>query len=242
MKRLGRARRLGIAAAAVAIVGLFGWLFREPLLAGAGAFLVREGAPAKADLIVVVRGDEVFFDRALKAAELFKAGLAPDVYVSSALDDRAAVRLRSRGVSLDSAQERIVRVLAQGGVPCGHIVLDAGTGGGGTAGEMHRVRAFVKSRGAGSVILVTSWFHSRRVGLIAANALSDVSVFVVTAGGEATQRDWWRHRYLTVTVVEEYLKLLLQTLGVTPRFGDDPHSEAAAYLQPPPSCPAQPRA
>jgi uncharacterized SAM-binding protein YcdF (DUF218 family) len=241
-RRLRRARRLGLAVAAAALVGVFGWFFREPLLAGAGAFLVRQDAPAKADIIVVVRGDEVFLDRTLKAAELFKAGLAPNIYVSSALDDEAASRLHDRGISLDSGQERIVYVLAQAGVPCAHIVVDSAASGGGTAGEMRRVRTFVKSRGAASVILVTSWFHSRRVGMIAASTLADVSVLVVAADSVATERNWWHHRFLAVTVVEEYFKLLLQTLAIAPRFDDDPRSGTAAYLQPPPSCRAGSRA
>jgi uncharacterized SAM-binding protein YcdF (DUF218 family) len=239
-RRFRRARRLGVALAAAAVLGVLAWIFRADLLSGAGAFLVREQAPSHAEVAVVIRGDETTFDRALKAAELFNAGLAAQVYVSSALDDLAAGGLRSRGVSLRSGRDRIVSVLAQRGVPCDRIVVDSAPPGGGTVGELRRVAAFVKSRGLASAILVTSWFHSRRVEAIAAGLLPQVAVRVVAARGEASERNWWRHRYVALTVAEEYLKLIAYELGIVPGFSDDPKTTSEAYLQPPPSCEAGP--
>jgi uncharacterized SAM-binding protein YcdF (DUF218 family) len=235
--RLRRARCLGLAIAAAAIIGLLGWISRETLLGGAGAFLLRQDAPSAADVIVVVRGDEVRFDRALKAAELFNAGLAPLVYVSSALDDLAAAALQARGISTASGQDKVVGVLVQRGVPCGRIAVDTGLPGGGTAGEMRRVGAFAKSRGIASAILVTSWFHSRRLRLVAETTLPDVRVRIVAADAQAAEHNWWRRRYLALTVAEEYLKLLSYKLGIAASFADDPRAGGTAtYLEPPSRC------
>ena len=103
-----------------------------------GSLLVAGGPPAKADLIVVMRGDEEFYDRALTAARLFREGFAPAVYVSSALTDKGSQQLRARGIEMPSGQENIVSVLRQSGVPCDRIILGRGAGGG-TEGEMRRV-------------------------------------------------------------------------------------------------------
>src|SRR5205823_3693980 len=58
-----------------------GYLFRVPLLTAAGRFLVEDDKPEKADVAVVLGGDE-FGTRIIKAAQLATAGYAPYVLVS----------------------------------------------------------------------------------------------------------------------------------------------------------------
>jgi uncharacterized SAM-binding protein YcdF (DUF218 family) len=190
-------------------------------------------------LIVVMRGDEEFYDRALTAARLFREGYAPAVYVSSALADRGSQRLRSRGIVIPSGQENIVSILQQSGVPCDRIILDRGPGGGGTEGEMHRVLRVAQARGAVSVLIATSWFHARRVAMLMRQVLrpSLADTLLVVADSEIGPHNWWTHRYAAITVLEEFVKLGLQaTVGLI-GFGDDPGEErGAASIGPPSSC------
>jgi uncharacterized SAM-binding protein YcdF (DUF218 family) len=204
-----------------------------------GDLLVTGGAPAKAEVIVVMRGDEELYDRALTAARLFSEGFANAVYVAAALADRGSRQLRQRGVAIPSGQDNIALILRQSGVPCDRIILDQGPGGGGTASEIHRVLRMAQARGVSSVLIVTSWFHARRVAMLMRQVLrpSLADTLLVVADSEIGPHNWWTHRYAAITVLEEFVKLGLQaTVGLI-GFGDDPGEErGAASIGPPSSC------
>jgi uncharacterized SAM-binding protein YcdF (DUF218 family) len=208
---------------------------RDAVLGGLGRYLVADGKPAPADAIVVMRGDEDNYDRAVAGAALFKAGDAPVVYVSSALSDEGTERLRAHGIAVPSGQQRIVSVLFQSGVPCGDILVDKNPGGGGTWGEMTRIKQMLASRQAHSVEIVTSWFHSRRVKLIADRLLEPAGVRgkVAVANSLNGPDNWWHFRYVTLTVGEEYLKLATQIAFGAMHFGDD--STVGAKVEPAPA-------
>jgi uncharacterized SAM-binding protein YcdF (DUF218 family) len=198
-------------------------------LRGMGSLLAAGDPPAKADLIVVMRGDEAFYDRALTSARLFREGFAPAVYVSSALTDKGSQQLRARGIEMPSGQENIVSILRQSGVPCDRIILGRGAGGG-TEGEMHRVLLIARARAAASVLIVTSWFHARRVAMLMRQVLRPTlaETLLVVADSEIGPHNWWTHRYAAITVLEEFVKLSLQATVGSIGFGDDPGEERGA--------------
>ena len=209
------------------------------VLAGIGSFLVVGGTPGKADVIVVMRGDEEFYDRALTAARLFNRGYASAVYISAALADRGSQQLQARGITLPSGRDNIVSVLRQSGVPCDRIVVDRGSGGGGTAGEMRRVLQMTQARGISSILVVTSWFHARRVAMVMRQVLrpSLTDMLLVVADSSIGPHNWWQHRYMTITVFEEFVKLALQATVGSIGFSDDPREEPGpAATGSPPSC------
>jgi len=233
---MGRRRRAALLALLVlAAAGALAWTNREALLRAAGTFLLDPDAVAKADIAVVMRGDETRFDRAVKAAALVRDGWTDRIYVSSALADLAARDLAARGVVLPSAQDAIVSVLTQRGVPCERIVVDASPPGGGTAGEMRRLRAFMTATGLKSALLVTSWFHTRRVKRTAAAVLPELRLAVLASDDDEVAQRWWRQRYVAQAVIEEYAKLVLTKLALDPRFGDDPPSPQPAGPPGPPA-------
>src|SRR5256885_7132111 len=78
------------------------YALRPLVLTGIGGLLLTGGSPRNADVIVVMRGDEEFYDRAQTAARLFSQGYAPAVYVSAALSDAGSRELRSRAISVPS--------------------------------------------------------------------------------------------------------------------------------------------
>jgi hypothetical protein len=121
-------------------------LFAALLLAGLTAFffpqqvLTVDSGPVKADALVVLGG---LPDRAVRAAELFKRGDAPLVICTGYGDARANESY-----------------LTNSGVPAADVLLES---------KSHSTREnaefsipLLRQMGARRVIIVTSWFHSRR--------------------------------------------------------------------------------
>ncbi len=116
------------------------------LLAAAAWFcpeqiLTVDSGPVKADAMVVLGGGA--YDRAERAAGLFKEGEAPLVICSGYGDDRS-----------------VKTHLVKDGVPARDIMLEAKSR---TTRENAEFSvALLRSLGARRVIIVTSWYHSRR--------------------------------------------------------------------------------
>src|SRR5580658_6832409 len=72
---------LTICLLALLIAGAGGYFFRESLATMAGAFLIRDEPPVRADAALVLGGDGNG-QRTLKAAQLAQAGWVPIVYLS----------------------------------------------------------------------------------------------------------------------------------------------------------------
>ena len=64
------------------VLGFFIYIARRPLMRLAGGFWVVDETPKPSDVIVMLSDDNYQGDRAARAAELFKAGLAPRVIAS----------------------------------------------------------------------------------------------------------------------------------------------------------------
>jgi uncharacterized SAM-binding protein YcdF (DUF218 family) len=227
MKPSGRRLSALVASAAVCAIAWF-YLARAGLLSASGELLVAADAPKRADVVLVLRGDETLFERAVTAADLFRAGYADRVYVSSALNDVAVLDLGRQGVRLSTPQENIAQVLIQRGVPCEKIALDHSPPGGGTVEEARRLAAFMSSHDMTVALAVTSWFHSRRTRLILGEVLgaSRKSAALVVAQSSIGPHNWWAHRYVAITVLEEFVKLLLHYTVGRLQFTDDPRPRA----------------
>lgn len=133
MKRHRLLKTLFAAGVLLALLAAAAWLFPQQVL-------TVDSGPVKADVLVVLGG---FPDRAVRAAELFKQGEAPKVLVSG-LGDNASNK----------------KTLERDGVTNSAIILET---------KSHTTRenaefsiAMLRRMGAKRVILVTSWYHSRR--------------------------------------------------------------------------------
>jgi uncharacterized SAM-binding protein YcdF (DUF218 family) len=234
-------RRALIAGIAIAAFVLALYLFRLPILTGLGRMLVAAAPPVHADVLVVLRGDETYFERTLTAASLFHTGYADRIYVSSALVDLATAGLRQHGLNMTSAQDNIVSILLQKNVPCDRIDVDASVPGGGTVGEARRLAAFMSQRKFSNALVVTSWFHTRRTSWIMNSVLgkSGKTAVVVVADGPIGPKNWWRYRYTSLTVLEEFIKLGFYAVGGGAEFVDDPPRTAdqAGSAGTPMNCP-----
>lgn len=131
-----RRRILKILSALVGLLllaGLLAWLFPQQVL-------TEDSGPVTADALVVLGGTP---DRAIWAAELFKQGEAPKILVSG---------------SGDTASN--LKTLERVGVPRAAIIVE---------GKSRTTREnaefsipLLRSLGAHRVIIVTTWYHSRR--------------------------------------------------------------------------------
>ena len=117
----------------LALLALAAWLFPEQIL-------TVDSGPVTADVLVVTGGTP---DRAGRAAELFMHGAAPKVLVTGYGDDLSNEQLLERD-----------------GVPQADIMLEpkART----TRQNAEFSIPLLRRMGAHKVIIVTSWYHSRR--------------------------------------------------------------------------------
>jgi uncharacterized SAM-binding protein YcdF (DUF218 family) len=110
------------------------WAFPEQIL-------TVDSGPVKADVLVVLGGGST--ERPRRAAELFHAGEAPRVLCSGEGDCRSNQR-----------------ILINAGVPRAVIELECDSLN--TSENAQRTIALLRKQGAKRVIIVTSWYHSRR--------------------------------------------------------------------------------
>jgi uncharacterized SAM-binding protein YcdF (DUF218 family) len=168
---------LALLAAAVYVV-------RHPLLRIAGGFWVAGDSPERADAILVLGDDNFDADRAARAAQLFRGGLAPLVVASGRL-------LRSyAGIA-----ELMGRDLQARGVPAAAI-LPFPHRAANTLEESQALRGLVISRGWRRVLVVTSNYHTRRARYIFQRVFpTEVTVLMISAADSDYDPDrWWETR------------------------------------------------
>jgi len=116
--------------------------------------------------------------------------------------------------------------LTQLGVPETDIIVDHQKPGGGTYGEALRVKNLARKRpGTKRILVVTSWYHTRRAKIIYEEVFQDcdLDVMVIPAVryAESTCSDWWKYRYETASVLQELVKILTHYLRGLFKFSDD---------------------
>jgi uncharacterized SAM-binding protein YcdF (DUF218 family) len=160
------------------------YFVRHPILRfAAESWIMDEPAP-HADAIVVLGDDNFYADRATRAAELFRRGVAPVVVASGR-------RLRpNAGVS-----ELMEHDLVERGVPKEKIIgfiHDADS----TREEAEALANAMREHRWKAIVLVTSNYHTRRARYIFARVLpSGVAVSVASArDGDFDPERWWENR------------------------------------------------
>src|SRR5262245_61139651 len=181
-----------------------------------GRFLVVSEEPKSSDAIVVLAGGEP--SRAFKAVELYKAGLAPFVLLTSEPTPSIFERVKRDGIQLVPTYENYMRILEGYGVPRDRILrieepaVD-------TAAEMQRIADFTRKKEWHRLIVVTSNFHTRRSRLVGRYVLFPEIEFVVVAAPDDSFKPetWWKSQGQTRTFAIEVEKLLTYTLYYWPK-------------------------
>jgi uncharacterized SAM-binding protein YcdF (DUF218 family) len=157
------------------------YALRHPLMRLVGQLWVVNESATTADVIIVLGDDNYGGDRAAHAAELYRAGLAPQIVASGR-------QLRHyAGIA-----EMIERDLESHGVPATSI-LKFPHRAANTKEEAEALAGFVASRGWRRVLLVTSDYHARRARFIYGRVFPpSVTVRVSAAhGSEFDPSHWW---------------------------------------------------
>jgi len=149
-------------------------------------FLCADSGSVKADVLVVLGGGS--HDRPERAAELFKEGAAPRLLISGLGDCKINRRL-----------------LTEAGVPLRVIQLE-------DQSRTTRENAIfavklLRSQGAHRVIIVTSWYHSRRALACFEHYGPEIQFFSRPSYFACPRSDWVRNK-LTQRIYLEYPKLL----------------------------------
>ena len=176
-------------------------------LLGAGRVLVAaDPLPPRADAIVILAGSVP--DRALEAADLYRAGLAPRVVVTRERQPRGEAALRTRGVRLPEGDELTLTALRGLGVPADAIVVLRRRGES-TDSEARTIARWACARRLRRLVVVTSRAHSRRARLILRQALGTGIALAMRPSryDVFAPARWWRVRRDAKLVLGEYQKL-----------------------------------
>ena len=166
-----------------ALCGLI-YLIRHPLLRMAGAYWVVEDRLERADAMIVLSDDNFYADRATRAAELYRQGVARVVVASGR-------RLRPyTGIA-----ELMQHDLVERGVP-ENAILRVPHVADNTREEAEALRPVVDAHRWRSVVVVTSNSHTRRARYIFTRVLpASVKVSVASARDyDYDPRHWWESR------------------------------------------------
>lgn len=188
----------------ILLCALAGGLYLYPgaVLAPLGRYLVREDALVKCDCLFVLAGDQSG-NRVMKSAELYRAGMAPKVFVSGAgwvfgkTEDELAIEFAKQNGATD--------------VPFTGLPNDGNS----TISEGRLVYPALRSAACGSVLVVTSSFHTRRAGLILRRVWPGMRVQVVASKTvDYDPEAWWTERVYQKTFLLEWTKTVTDWFGV----------------------------
>jgi uncharacterized SAM-binding protein YcdF (DUF218 family) len=192
----------------IGVLTVLGFIAGSAALLLAGHWLQSDDEPRPAEAIVVLGGS---YFRPLYAADLYKRGLAPLVYVSNPPAAEDAELLASVGVRIPRQGAIYKRILIDRGVPEEDIRL-FGDGVVSTVEEAERLRPFLGDEQA-ALLLVTSPFHVRRAELIFERTIPDAEIIAVGTPYEDFPEKWWTDQQAALKVVTETSKFLFYFLG-----------------------------
>ena len=167
----------------VALVAIL-YLARHPILRYAGDFWIVDETPQVSDVIVILSDDNYGADRAARAAQLFKSGMAPRILASGRL-----LRPYAGIAELMEHDLKALGVPANAIVPVTHRATN-------TREEAIADSQAIAAHGWKKVLLVTSNYHTRRADYIFERALpAGTELRVVSApDSEYDPNTWWQTR------------------------------------------------
>lgn len=176
-----------------------------------GRWLVVEDPLEKAQAVVVLSGRMPM--RAVEAAKLYRAGYAPKVWLTHSTEPGAS--LKAMGVTYTGEDVYNVQVLMHEGVPADAIhLLEPPIVN--TADELAAVSTALAEEKAGTVIIVTSKVHTRRVRILWNRLAAGRGRALIRAVSDDPfePRRWWRTTGDALDVVREFLGILNAWAGM----------------------------
>ncbi|HWR50500.1 MAG TPA: YdcF family protein [Bryobacteraceae bacterium] len=184
----------------ILVIGLIAT--RAAWLRAAGSFLVNEDPPAKAEMIVVLAGDQ-FGNRILKACELIREGYAPKALVSGPCCTYGRPE-----------SEPAIEFAVRNGCPSEWLVsfpLDAAN----TIEEAAKTVRELRRRGVRKFLAVTNNYHTRRTRKAYARFAPANDFRVIAAPDKYFKPDdWWRTRQAQKVLFLEWSKTFATWAGM----------------------------
>jgi uncharacterized SAM-binding protein YcdF (DUF218 family) len=180
-----------------------------------GSFLVRSDPPARADVIYVLDGS--FLERAVEAADLFRAGFAPRIVISRGMADPSEATFEAEGVHLPTKAEFLRDVfVTRLGLPASAIETLSGPAGS-TADEARLLAPRVAREHWSRVMVITDRASTRRASFIFRKVLGpDVTVIATSSRRDPYDpARWWTSRPMLRTTFYELPKVLIYWLGLS---------------------------
>jgi len=203
--------RVLAAAAGLGVLSMAIPAIRTPILRAMGQALVADDSPAPADMIVVATGADGA--GVLEAADLVQSGVSTRVAVFAdppdAVVDREFVR---RGVPYDDWAARSIQQLNGLGVKTVEVIPRAVAG---TDDESRVLPEWCDQRRLGSVLVVTTSDHSRRLRRALRRSMGGRPTRVIVRSARFSPFDpdrWWQSPDTRRIGVIELQKLLLDLL------------------------------
>jgi uncharacterized SAM-binding protein YcdF (DUF218 family) len=191
-------KKLTLAIGLVLLILLGLYLTRSFFLNQLASFLVVRDELQKADVILVLAGDDNG-ERVVEGVKLFKQGYAPWLLMSGG------------PLSWElTAAEWMKKQAVAAGVPSRAILLQAESKS--TLQDARFCLPIMQHRGFKSVILVTSPYHARRAGGVVKKAFAPAGIKVINypATKSIFKSDrWWQRHEDAAFVVWEYVSLVL---------------------------------
>lgn len=179
------------------------WSMRIPLLRGIGQLLIVEDAPVHVDVVYALGGSSL--DRGRELAVLLQQGVAP-IGVTTGSNLSSALEAYGLEVSEASLTATAAR---RAGAPSKRIdMLVMGTS---TWEEAAAVLDDARRRGADTIVVITTEFHTRRVARVFRKRFEGSGITVLVHGARASDYDperWWTSEEGLIMVNNEYMKLL----------------------------------
>jgi len=187
--------------------------YRIPILTAMGDYLILDHPLKKADLIVCTPGPPL--DQALTAAELYRKGLAPRIFIPREPPPAGLDILKEEGGRFPEAGDLFMETLKQLKVPeSARTVSTRSIDSVREAAEALQQRVLQKE--IRSMIIVTPPHRARRTYRVFKNALdgNEVDIMISPSRYSGFQADtWWRSDRYRSEVIMEYQKLIYYGIG-----------------------------
>jgi len=188
------------------------FLLREPILSEVGNFLVVSDSLDRADVIEVLSGQTVRYQ---KAAELFSQGWSPRIVITKDTYPHSVEELKLYGISELENHEKGTAILRFLRIPMSEIEIIDGYNKS-TADEARKLRRYLLDQGLKRLIVVTSNFHTRRSRILFRRVFkgTDITIVVQAASPDYVfePEKWWTRRRDSKTLLWEYQKLIFYAL------------------------------
>lgn len=177
--------------------------FKTPILQSFSNFLMKQDAPEKADLMVVLSGSA--FDRGNEGARLYKEGYAKQVICPGGNLEDLFLILGDTMYESDLCRKNVIR----NGVADSLVTaLHYGTS---TREEADTILGYCKQHQIKKIIVVTTLFHTRRAGRVYKERFAKEGITVLMRGAHASDYSedlWWQSEYGLIALNNEYMKTL----------------------------------